>query len=181
MKPLIFGYAAAIGVIEAVSVTMLVAQANPEPLSGGAGWVGAGLLGLVLCWLLLKHLPDKDRQLENFIKSRDADKEAARQTFANEQKENRAANAQAIQDMQRTFAQAVNDMMTAFANEQRATRETHGQEMKEMRSLVVTVSDNFRTAVHDIRGTGQAVVSQAGVAVAEAKQLVEQAQAKGKA
>jgi hypothetical protein len=33
-----------------------------EPLSGNAGWVGAGLLGALLAWLLLKHLPDKDRQ-----------------------------------------------------------------------------------------------------------------------
>ena len=39
----------------------ILAQAA-DPISGGAGWVGAGLLGLVLGWLLLKHLPDKDRQ-----------------------------------------------------------------------------------------------------------------------
>jgi len=36
--------------------------AQVDALSGGSGWVGAGLLGAVLCWLLLKHLPDKDRQ-----------------------------------------------------------------------------------------------------------------------
>lgn len=36
-----------------------------DPISGGAGWVGAGLLGLVLGWLLLVHLPAKDKQLEN--------------------------------------------------------------------------------------------------------------------
>lgn len=30
--------------------------------SGTAGWAGAGLLSLVLGWLLLKHLPDKDKQ-----------------------------------------------------------------------------------------------------------------------
>lgn len=35
---------------------ILLAQAT-DPLSGGAGWMGAGLLGLVLAWLLLKHLP----------------------------------------------------------------------------------------------------------------------------
>lgn len=44
---------------------------SPESLSGGAGWVGAGLLGLVLFWLLLKHLPDKDKQLEKLLLSRD--------------------------------------------------------------------------------------------------------------
>lgn len=40
-------------------------------LGGESGWVGAGLLGLVLSWLLFKHLPDKDKQLEKFIESKD--------------------------------------------------------------------------------------------------------------
>jgi hypothetical protein len=30
---------------------------SSDPLSGGAGWVGAGLLGAVLAWLLFVHLP----------------------------------------------------------------------------------------------------------------------------
>ncbi len=42
-----------------------------DPISGGAGWIGAGLLGLVLGWLLLKHLPDKDKQLKDLLDSRD--------------------------------------------------------------------------------------------------------------
>lgn len=41
---------------------LLIAQSVADPISGGAGWVGAGLLGAVLSWLLLKHLPEKDRQ-----------------------------------------------------------------------------------------------------------------------
>lgn len=45
-------------------------------ITGGAGWAGAGLLGLVLGWLLLKHLPDKDRQFDALIKAHsDNDKE----------------------------------------------------------------------------------------------------------
>jgi citrate synthase len=44
----------------------LLAQAA-DPISGGAGWIGAGLLGAVLCWLLLKHLPDKDKQTREII------------------------------------------------------------------------------------------------------------------
>ena len=42
------------------------------PSGGGAGWAGAGLLGLVLAWLLLKHLPDKDKQIQGLIDSKDA-------------------------------------------------------------------------------------------------------------
>lgn len=46
---------------------VLFAQA--DALSGGAGWAGAGLLGLVLSWLLLKHLPEKDRQIKDLLDS----------------------------------------------------------------------------------------------------------------
>lgn len=35
--------------------------AEVDPISGGAGWVGAGLLGAVLAWLLLVYLPSKDK------------------------------------------------------------------------------------------------------------------------
>ncbi len=49
---------------------MVVAE-SLDSLSGGAGWVGAGLLGLVLAWLLLKHLPDKDKQQKDLMEAKD--------------------------------------------------------------------------------------------------------------
>ena len=49
---------------------VLLAQ-NLDPLSGGSGWIGAGLLGLVLAWLLLKHLPAKDAQFQKFLEDKD--------------------------------------------------------------------------------------------------------------
>jgi PAS domain S-box-containing protein len=48
---------------------MIVAQG--DPISGGAGWVGAGLLGAVLAWLLLRHLPAKDAQIERLVAAKD--------------------------------------------------------------------------------------------------------------
>lgn len=42
-----------------------------DPLVGGAGWVGAGLFGLVLAWLFLRYLPAKDKQTEEFIDKKD--------------------------------------------------------------------------------------------------------------
>lgn len=45
---------------------LLLAQ-GIDSLSGGAGWAGAGLLGLVLGWLLLFHLPQKDKQLREIL------------------------------------------------------------------------------------------------------------------
>lgn len=54
------------------AIGMLLAQGSGvEPLSGGAGWVGAGLLSLVLGWLLFRHLPEKDRLILLIIDSRD--------------------------------------------------------------------------------------------------------------
>ncbi len=49
---------------------VLIAQT--DTLSGGGGWLGAGLLGLVLGWLLLKHLPEKDRQFKEFLDGKDS-------------------------------------------------------------------------------------------------------------
>lgn len=50
---------------------LLFAQMATDPLSGGSGWAGAGLLSLVLGWLLFKHLPDKDVQMSTMIKEKD--------------------------------------------------------------------------------------------------------------
>ena len=48
-------------------VAPALAQGSTEPISGGAGWAGAGLLSCVLGWLLLKHLPAKDAQVQQLI------------------------------------------------------------------------------------------------------------------
>jgi hypothetical protein len=45
---------------------LLIAQSSAAAateLGGGAGWVGAGLLGVVLWWLAFYHLPARDKQL----------------------------------------------------------------------------------------------------------------------
>lgn len=48
---------------------LLLAQLNDLP--GMSGWVGTGLLGSVLAWLLLRHLPEKDKQLMDLVKAKD--------------------------------------------------------------------------------------------------------------
>jgi gas vesicle protein len=47
---------------------LLPLLADADPISGGAGWVGAGLLGMVLGWLLIIHLPAKDKQLQTLAR-----------------------------------------------------------------------------------------------------------------
>ena len=53
-----------------IQVAMLFAQ-DASLLTGVGGWAGAGLLGLVLGWLLMRHLPAKDQQIKDFIESKD--------------------------------------------------------------------------------------------------------------
>lgn len=48
------------------------AVTNIAGLPGGAGWVGAGLLGSVLGWMFFIHLPSKDKQLKELIDAKDA-------------------------------------------------------------------------------------------------------------
>lgn len=43
---------------------LLFADPSMDAISGGAGWVGAGLLGLVLGWLLLVRIPTTDKLME---------------------------------------------------------------------------------------------------------------------
>lgn len=56
-----------------MAIIALLAAAEITDL--GPGWAGAGLLGLVLAWLLLVHLPSKDKQIKDQI-------DAIRQVFA---------------------------------------------------------------------------------------------------
>lgn len=46
---------------------MLVLLADIDPLSGGAGWAGAGLLGLVLAWVLFVNIPARDKAAKDSL------------------------------------------------------------------------------------------------------------------
>ena len=59
----------AVGFAAVESVLLL---ANGPELSGAEGWVGTGLLGSVLGWLLLKYIPDKDKQFKTALDEKDA-------------------------------------------------------------------------------------------------------------
>lgn len=41
-------------------IILAEAASNVDPYSG---WTATGLLSMLLCWLLYKHLPDKDKQV----------------------------------------------------------------------------------------------------------------------
>lgn len=50
-------------------VGLLFAQEAAPTVTGAgiAGWSSFGLAGLILAWLLLKHLPDKDKQIKEML------------------------------------------------------------------------------------------------------------------
>ena len=53
------------------SLFLLADGAIADPFTGYSGWAGAGLLGMVLGWLLLVHLPAKDKMIASFQTDKD--------------------------------------------------------------------------------------------------------------
>lgn len=62
----------------ALSVALGFLVAQSDPISGGAGWIGAGLLGAVLAWLTMVHLPAKDKQLKDILDRQEAERDKDR-------------------------------------------------------------------------------------------------------
>jgi hypothetical protein len=85
----------------------LVAQVA-DPISGGAGWVGAGLLGCVLGWLLFVHLPAKDKQITAIFGHLDE---------ATERKDKR------LDEQRGEFLRTLSEMSVSFKAEAKAERE----------------------------------------------------------
>lgn len=108
----------------------LIAQVPTDPLSGGAGWVGAGLLGLVLCWLLLKHLPDKDRQQRELIDAHLVAEANQRTDHAKAEKEQRTEHA--IQ---------INCLVENFRKELSYERQLLSQAIEKMSAVSEDLSD----------------------------------------
>lgn len=131
------------------------AFAQADSLSGGAGWVGAGLLGAVLAWLCFFHLPAKDKQLKELI-----------DLYAQERVRDRAETT-ALRD---TFSSEMNEIRQSNAAEQKAQREEHARQMSENNAILLQLSKEMRTAVHDVRDTAQVVMTKTAVADEKARQ-----------
>lgn len=67
-----------------------------DPIGGPQGWVGAGLLGTVLAWLLLKHLPDKDKLITKLVEDKDKIIASLVESFRQETAQERTAFSQTI-------------------------------------------------------------------------------------
>jgi hypothetical protein len=89
----------------------------------GSGWAGAGLLGMVLGWLLLVHLPAKDKMLLQLIDSKD---------------KAIAANDAKVDGLVTAFRQELSVSREAFREELSANRTEIMQHCKDELARVVT-------------------------------------------
>lgn len=72
---------------------MLLAQTD---LTGASGWTSFGIAGMVLAWLLLVHLPAKDKQIKELIDKHDETEKDQRTAYLAETKEMRGASERSI-------------------------------------------------------------------------------------
>lgn len=111
-------------ILATVTIPMLFAQSPNDPLSGGAGWIGAGLLGLVLCWLMLKHLPDKDKLVKEIVDGHNARVDAM------------ISRQEASMDRQRdAFKHSLEEVLKHCVDEADETRKAFVEELKRAQLL----------------------------------------------
>jgi hypothetical protein len=67
----------------AAAIVAQAAGGGADTIAGASGWAGAGLLGLVLGWLLMIHLPAKDKLFKELIADFRAETNAGRTAFDN--------------------------------------------------------------------------------------------------
>jgi hypothetical protein len=117
---------------------IVIAQAAtpPDIISGGAGWVGAGLLGSVLGWLLFINIPAKDKQIAGMIESRDA-----------LVKEMSAAHQEAVKSLATDYRAAVADMDRRCAEADRERRHDYNGQLQ----VIVAHCENELRLMADLR------------------------------
>ena len=83
-------------------ISQLPVPADPLPALG-SGWAGAGLLGLVLSWLLFIHLPNKDKQILELVKAKDIAVGEAIKSFREEAAAERASCERSFANLAASF------------------------------------------------------------------------------
>ena len=101
---------------------LLAENADANALSGGAGWVGTGLLGSVLAWLLWVHLPAKDKQAKEVAEAHAAEIKEHRTEFLAALKEQQAAHMVASDKAETRWQRVTDEICTRLERiEEQAT------------------------------------------------------------
>lgn len=120
---------------------MVIGQAG-EPISGGAGWVGAGMLGSVLAWLLFVHLPSKDKQIKEMIESRDS----------------------LVKELADTHRKAVADVVDHCRDELSKKDEYYSRHHTEQMGWLQKIYDTGRETTHAVRNMHSAMAARTQLA-----------------
>lgn len=100
---------------------LFIAQVvNPVP-EPNAGWVGAGLLGSVLAWLMFKHLPSKDEQVRLLIEMKDKQIAAILAENLLDRERERTDR----HDRNNVFQKTLNEMAIAYGQQMRDIQTEH--------------------------------------------------------
>lgn len=124
---------------EAVAV---LAQSVADPVAGGAGWIGAGLLGSVLAWLLFVHLPAKDKQLKEMIEGKDA----------------------MMRDLTDKHRQAIDSVVAHCQSELRRSEDLQTKAHEEQQRWLQRIHESSRETVHAVRNLGASISSRTQLA-----------------
>lgn len=111
-----------------ILTTYLLADA-PVPtttgLEGVGGWTGLGITGAILLWLLFRHLPAKDTQLETIINNHVSQIDKIHVACADERKTQSAQ-----------FREALNQILERSAKDGQANAAYLKEEIVELRQAV---------------------------------------------
>jgi predicted HicB family RNase H-like nuclease len=100
-------------------IAIAQAAAPPDIISGGAGWVGTGLLSSVLAWIFFAHIPAKDKQIAALIES-----------HAAQIRELTVAHQEAIKTLVADFRASVTDMDKRCAEMDRERRHDYNGQLQ---------------------------------------------------
>jgi hypothetical protein len=129
---------------------VIYGQSGADILGGNAGWAGAGLLGLVLAWLLLKHLPDRDKQ------NAEKDKQITDLITRNDERQDA---------MRKEHVETISTLATTFKAEQAAERQLHKEQLTAEReacerhfaTLADSTQGNFKNLSESMQASFKAV------------------------
>lgn len=116
---------------------LLLVLADMDPISGGAGWVGAGLLGAVLAWLMFIHLPAKDKQVTGLIEGRNELSENLQNRYSASIKELQAGMAQISKEQREDHKQVVQMVMEHCRSETEHIAKSMADSMSEVTQAVL--------------------------------------------
>lgn len=120
----------------AIVVSWLVLLAEGDALAESRGWAGAGLLGLMLFWLCFRHLPDKDKQINQLIEARD-------KQLGEKDKQ--------INENFASHSRALSTVVEHCKEEARLERAIAAEHHKEQLTVLAKIHESCRESVHAIK------------------------------